>query len=97
MAIEVILPPRMIHFIDLLLKIPDLEILNPLSTLGCRNGGVALDLESLLLFLPNQNFPPSVCVCSVFFPSLMNLILPRQPLSLFGALNLSLDFDGISM
>ena len=47
-----------LYFIYLLLKILDLDILNPLSTLACQNGGVALDVKSLLRFLQDQNFPP---------------------------------------
>lgn len=39
------------YFIYLLLNIVDLDILNPLRKLRCRNGGVVLDLESLLCFL----------------------------------------------
>ena len=52
MSTEVNLPPQTLHFIDLLLKITNLDILNPLSTLGCQNVGVALDMESLLHFFP---------------------------------------------
>lgn len=53
------IPAWKLHFIDPLLKILDLDILNPPSTLGCRNGGVALDMKSLLHFLPDHNFPRS--------------------------------------
>lgn len=91
LAIEVNLPPQALHFIDPLLKVLDLDILNPLSTLGCLNAGVALDLDILLRFFRDQNFPPSQWVGSVVWPSLMNSIMPRQSLSLFLAPQLSIN------
>jgi len=76
LATEMNLPPQTLHFIDLSLNIPNLDILNPLSTIGCQNGVVALALESLLPFLLDQNFPPLKWVGSVVLPSLMKSILP---------------------
>jgi len=88
---EVNVPPQTHHFIGLLLNIPDLDIPNPLSTLGCRNGGVMLDMESLLHIFPYQNFPPSKWVGSVVWPLLMNLILQYKPLSLIASPHLFID------
>jgi len=65
LATEVNIPPQALHFIDLLLNISNLVILNPLITIGCQNGVVALDLESFLHFFPDQNLPPSKWVSSV--------------------------------
>lgn len=62
------LPPQTLNFIDPLLKILDLDILNPLSTLGYRNGGIVLDIERMLLLLPYQNFSPSNFVGLVVWP-----------------------------
>lgn len=52
LAMKVNLLPLAHYFIYLFLKILDLDILNPMRTLGCRNGEVVLDLESLVRFLP---------------------------------------------
>jgi len=68
-----------------------MDILNPLSTLACQNGGVALDVKSLLRFLPDQNFPRSKWVGLVVWPSLMNSILPRKSISVFADPHLSID------
>jgi len=91
LATEVNIPPRKLHFIDPLLKIPNLDILNPLSTLACQNGGVALDVKSLLRVLLDQNFPPSKWVGLVVWPSLMKSILPQKSISLFANPNLFID------
>lgn len=88
---EANLPPQTLRFIDMLLKIQNLDILNPLSTLSCQNVGVVLDMESLLRFFPYQNFPPSKWVGSMLYRSLMNLILPQKSLSLFAHPHLSID------
>lgn len=91
LAKEENLLPQILHFIYPLLKISDIKILNPLSTLDCQNGVVTLGLESLLHFFFDQKLPPSQWVCLVIWSSLMKSILPRQSISLFAVPCLSLD------
>lgn len=91
LATEVNLPPQTLHFIDLLLNISNLVILNPLITICCQNGVVALGLECFVRFLSDQNFPPSKFMGSVILPSLMKSIVPQKSLSLFSARLLSID------